>query len=211
MAIIFYYILNSDLEKIKEGITIEKFSNKTLFNNGISKPCIIGFLNPRDDINKYHSDEYICLELDVDVKHCFVLNGDLYNIEDKKYYYNSIIPLGDYKYGLYRNPEIAVLCDIAHKNVNIYNDIIGSPIIFSNSDELYKNNLFEELRQRYGDFDETMLGIFFMLMAHKGKYTLIGKNRNNKKTLYIYQDNITKKNYTLEVVEGLSNNKKVVN
>ena len=205
MAIIYYYILTKYVSKIKEGIMVDNYSNRILVVDGESKPCIIGLLSPKDDIIKHLSDDFTCLELEIDVNHCFVLDGDLNILEDKKEYYNSAIRLSNYFFGKYRSPEIAVLCDIPSQSISFYKKIIGAPIIFDTSDILYKSNLFEDLRQRYDDFDETMLGIFFMLMTHKGRYKLIGKETINTKTVYIYQDNTTKKIYTINVQEGLKN------
>lgn len=207
MAIIYYYVPKKDINKIKEGINIENHANKSLIINGVKKPGIIGYLSPKDDYMKYLSEEYTCLELDVDVNYCFVLDGDMDLLEEKNFYYNSMISLNDYRFGRYRNPEVVVLCDVAHKNITPFNKIIGNPLVFDTSDGLYKCNLFEELKQRYNDFDETMLGIFFMLMSHKGRFKLLGKKKLGKKMVYIYQDSTTQKIYTVDVLEGLSNNR----
>lgn len=202
MAVIFYYILRDDMYKIKEGISLEQCYDKSFLIDGRMQNCIIGLLSPKDDNVRYLSQEYICIEADVDIKCCYVLNGDLEILQDKELYYKSLIPLEEYKFGTYRRPQIAVTCNIPPYNIIISKKGIGTPILFNTSDQLYKDNIFEELRIRYDDFDETMLGIFFILMAGKQRMRVLGKKIMYDKTIYVYQDVNTKKIYTFDVQEG---------
>lgn len=202
MAIVYFFALKEDIDN---KVDLLKKAKKDILIDGVIEPCIMGLLSPKDNPAKCFSEEYVCMEIDVDLEKCWVLNGDLSQIGNKEMFFKSRIPLIKYKFGTYRSPLIAVSGDISALNINISNKCIGNPIIFDTSDRLYKNNLFEEFRQRFNDFDETMLGIFFMLMAHKGKFNLIDKKRVDNKTVYIYQDNDTKKIYTIDVCEGLYN------
>lgn len=205
MAIIYYYVLKEKIEDFKQGIDISLKKEKDISVDGIMKPCIFGGLLPKDDIIKNKSEQYSCIELDVNINDCFVLDSDLSSIKNNELYFESIIPLSKYKFGTYRRPEVAIISNIDAKHIHNYKKNMGSPFLIENSDKLYKDNLFEDLRQKYNDFDETILNIFFMLMTSKGKMTLLGKKDVNSKTVYIYKDNSTKKIYTVDIKEGKDN------
>lgn len=205
MAIIFYYVLKENIKTIKTGINLSVYSDKHIPVGGKMVPCIMGLLSPRDDVEKSLSESYVCIELDVEPKNCYVLNGDLDFLDNKEIYYKSMIPLEKYTYGLYRRPEIAVLNNIDSLSITVSHNSIGTPVLFESSDKLYKYNLFEEFRQRYNDFDETLLGIFFMLMSHKGKFKQLGKKIVNNKTVYVYEENTSKKVYSIDVQEVIKN------
>lgn len=202
MAIIFYYIEKERIEDILiKGLEISRVNNSQLMIDGEIKSCIKGLLSPKDDLIKYSESDYVCLELDVEIKNIYVLNGDLDTL-DKNVYLKSLIPLEKYKFGYYRRPEIAVTSNIAPDKIAISSKTIGTPILFESSDKIYKDSIMEELRLKYKDFDETLLGIFFMMMVSKGRMKLIGQKKYGTKTVYIYEDNSSKKTYTLGIQEG---------
>jgi hypothetical protein len=63
--------------------------------------------------------------------------------------------------------------------------------------------LIEDLKQKYDDFDETILSIFFMLMSSKGRYKILGQKMLDGKTVYTYKDLKTGKIYSLDIQEGI--------
>lgn len=202
MAIVFYYIEKEKVEDIlANGLKIDQLADYQFVVDGETKSCIISFLSPKDDLLKYGSPDHVCLELDIQIKDMYVFNGDL-DAVDKNAYLASLIPLEKYKFAAYRKPEIVVTSDIASTNVAVSGKIIGTPILFESSEKIYKESIMEELRLRYKDFDETLLGIFFMMMVSKGRMKLIGQKKYGTKTVYIYEDASSQKIYTLGIQEG---------
>ena len=201
MAIVFYFIEKEKTEGILiNGLKPSQIGNSQMDVGGELKAYILGFLTPKDDLLKYSSSDYACLELDVEITDMYVLNGDLDAI-DEITYRGSLIPLEKYKFGTYRRPEIAVTTDIHPDKIVVSNKIIGTPILFESSDKIYKDTIMEDLRTKYKDFDETLLGIFFMMMVSKGRMKLTGQKRYGTKTVYIYEDSSSGKKYTLGIQE----------
>ena len=64
---------------LKYGIRLSKNFNKELNINGYVKPFLIGLLNPKDDLEKYNSNDYTCLKLDILDDHLRVIDKELIN------------------------------------------------------------------------------------------------------------------------------------
>lgn len=206
MALLYYYTEVTNKRLLEDGIDIvESYDEKIIINSQIV-PCIKCFLLPQDDKLKFQRNENVCIEIEVQIDDCFVVDDDLIFLPNKEKYYKSIVKLSDYKFGLYRNPRVAVIKSVKSSQIKQMDKIIGTPLIYGNSNDLYKSNVFEEFRNIYSDFDDTMLGVFFMLMSQKGMFELLKKillNDNN--TLYLYRDKKTDKIYTITIREGTKN------
>ena len=95
MATIYFYVKSSKLnETLRYGIKLsQNFSHKVPIK-GIEKKCMVGLLNPKDDINKFASEDYVCLKINLYTEQCFVINDVALIIPPKEY---EIYPLTEYK------------------------------------------------------------------------------------------------------------------
>ena len=82
MATIYFYVNSSKLnETLRYGI---KLSQNFLYNipiKGVEKKCMVGLLNPKDEIHKFQSEEYVCLKLNLYPEQCYIINEDKYRIQ----------------------------------------------------------------------------------------------------------------------------------
>lgn len=135
MATIYFYVKSSKLnETLRYGIKLsENFSHK-LPIKGIEKKCMVGLLNPKDDINKYQSDDFICLKLNLYPEQCYIINEVSLVIPPKDY---EIVHLKDYKYGDFESPRVLFTCSILPEEITLLNKTIDEPLLFDNSKDLY--------------------------------------------------------------------------
>ena len=135
MSIIYYYTKNDNLSiYLKYGIRLSKNYDEEFNISGYRKPYLLGFLNPKDDMNKYNSNNYTCLKLDVLSNHCKVINYTLQtNINEVTPY----IPLEEYKLGTFKNPCVLIDTSIISDKISLYNKVIDVPLLYDNSEDFY--------------------------------------------------------------------------
>ncbi len=136
MSIIYYYSKDENLQiYLKYGIRLSKNFDIELNLNGYVKPFLIGLLNPKDDKQKYNSNEYTCLKLDMINTHCKIIDSNMIN--DYEGQVISPIPIDEYIFGTYKNPIVLIDTSIISDKISIYNKIIDIPILFDNSEDFY--------------------------------------------------------------------------
>ena len=135
MAIIYYYTKKDNLPiYLKYGIRLSKNFDKEVNINGYKKPFLVGLLNPKDDINKYNSELYSCLKLDLFNTHCKVIDfNPLTNSNEIVDY----IPLEEYKFGTYKNPLVLIDTSIISDKISLYNKIMDIPLLYDNSEDFF--------------------------------------------------------------------------
>lgn len=135
MATIYFYVRSSKLhETLRYGIKLSQNFSHIIPIKGIEKKCMVGLLNPKDDIDKYNSEEFICLKLNLYPEQCHIINDVSLIIPPKKYETVSIL---DYKYGEFENPRVLFSCSILPEEITLLNKTIDEPLLFDNSRDLY--------------------------------------------------------------------------
>ncbi|MBQ9266750.1 MAG: hypothetical protein IJ217_00425 [Clostridia bacterium] len=132
MAIIYRYVLKERADELlKFGIRLSKQFDKEVNLNGYPKPCITGFLNPKDSEYKFQSDEYVGLKIDVPNEYCKVM--DTSEIEETP----NIIELDAYQLGAFKNPEVLITTSILPEKISLLDKDIDVPVLYDNSRDLY--------------------------------------------------------------------------
>lgn len=135
MATIYFYVKSSKLnETLRYGIKLSENFSHRLPIKGLEKKCMVGLLNPKDDINKFQSDDFVCLKLNLYPEQCFIINEVALVIPPKEY---EIIGLKDYKYGDIESPRVLFTCSILPEEITLLNKTIDEPLLFDNSKDLY--------------------------------------------------------------------------
>lgn len=192
MVEVYFYIPAEETENAIEcGLKLSKWGGRNVKINGRIKKYISTLLNPKDDIRKYKSEEFNCLKLALENDHCMVADRALYfaMLEDEHIcdlYIQSIIPAENYVFGMYRIPEVLVSCTVLPDKITRLDKRRDSPVLIDHSQELYINNLFEGLREKNSNFNDTILHLLFSELCRKGNMKKIsGKdmdifiNKNN--------------------------------
>lgn len=185
MVEVYYYVPQAKVrDSIECGLKLSQWYEKEVPIEFENKKCLCALLNPRDDMNKYKSPDYRCLKLEVYPEYCFVADKSLYELglnhdEVMKLYIDSIMPIKDYIFGMYRLPECLVTATVIPEQISLLDKGLGSPILFDNSEELYINNIIEDFRQKYDNLNDRLLFSFFKGRATKGEMEMIERDDNN--------------------------------
>ncbi len=183
------------------GIKLSEWYSREVEIDGEIKKCITALLNPRDDYEKYTSAEFKCLKLEVPPKHCRVADTLLYKAglshpEAMDLYRHSIMPIEDYTFGSYRLPECLITSTILGDRISLPGKGLDSPVLYSNSQELYFNNLLEGMKEAHDDLNDTLLYFFFKKLSEDGKAKVIEDNANGLAIFTYAGDGRT---YTLKI------------
>ena len=135
MSIIYYYTKKDNLPiYLKYGIRLSKNFDIEVNISGYKKPFLKGFLNPRDDMKMYDSEEYVCLKLELLNNHCKVIDSSFLNDLNEVH---DFIPLENYVFGTYKNPIVLIDTSVISDKISTYNKIIDIPLLYDNSEEFF--------------------------------------------------------------------------
>lgn len=188
MPEVYYYVKSEDALNITDcGLKLSTFHDKEVIIEGEKKQCFSALLNPKDDMELYDSSSFVCLKLQVNSEKCFVADRFIYETagnQDIEIYYKTIVPIEKYIFGTYRLPECLITTTILPGEARVLNKKMDSPILYTNSEELYINNILQELRDCNSKIDDSLLYLFLNTLAGMGK---IKKIENQNDGLYIFK------------------------
>lgn len=204
MIEVYYYVPSEEAEDVVQcGLKLSKWFDREVLINGESRKCLTALLNPKDDIEKYRSGRYKCVKLEVLPKYCYVADSYLYrmglsNPAAMELYYESIMPVEDYVFGSYRLPECLVTSTVIGEYISMFEEKLGSPLLFDNSEELYLNNIMEEYQDEHIEFIDAMLYCFYSKLAEMGK---LKKMEDTENRVTVFFDQSGSKRYTIKTPE----------
>jgi len=175
MSEVYYYVKSENVSNIIDcGLKLSTFHNKEVVIEDENKLCFSGLINPKDDLELYKSSLFTCLKIQVKTGKCFVADRFIYDIAQEQglnmeLYYKSIVPIEKYAFGSYRLPECLITTTILAGEASVLNKKMDSPVLYSNSEELYINNILQELREQYAEIDDSLLYYFLDKLADLAK------------------------------------------
>ncbi len=167
MVEVYYYVRTENVSNILNcGLKLSAYHNREVLMDGEKVMCFSGLLNPKDNLELYRSSDFTCLKIQVKSEKCFIADRFIFeNASDADYnmdlYYKSIIPIKKYIFGTYRLPECLITTTILPGEAAILDKRMDSPVIYTNSEELYINNILQELREKLAESDDFLLYYFF--------------------------------------------------
>ena len=182
---VYYYIpIKEKEDALCCGIKLSTKANRKAPIHGYDTSCISMLLNPKDHLDKYKSDEYTCLGIEVKPGYCFIADSSFYgNNETENLYIQSIMSQDKYVFGKYRKPECLVTCTILPDNIREISKVIDYPLLYNNSEDLYVNYILQDLKEKNLEFNDTILGLFFDKLYHQEKLSRIENHE-----FWIYTD-----------------------
>jgi len=187
MPEVYYYVKSEDVSNIIDcGLKLSTFHNKEVIIEGEKKLCFSGLINPKDEPELYKSTSSRCLKLQVKSEKCFVADRFIYETtegQDIELYYKTIVPIEQYMFGAYRLPECLITTTILAGEASILDKRMDSPVLYSNSEELYINNILQELREQYAEIDDSLLYYFLDKLADLAKLDKI-ENSNTGTSIF---------------------------
>jgi hypothetical protein len=202
MVEVYFYIPVQQVDDAVEcGMKLSEWYRRELEMNGERKKCISALLNPRDDHERYISQDYRCLKLEVQSKYCFAADSLLYEpglvySEVMEMYKCSIVPIEKYTFGDYRLPECLITSTVTGENISVLGRGLDTPVLYNNSQELYFNNILEGFREEHDDFYDSLLYHFFKRLHHEGKVSCVEDSASG---LAVFRDSRINRTYTLKI------------
>lgn len=202
MVEVYYFIPAKQADNAVDcGLKLGDWFDREVVIDGVLKKCISTLLNPRDDHMKYSSPEYKCLKLQLAPKYCRIADSLLYRAglsfnDIMKLYEKSVIPVENYTFGSYRLPECLVASTVIGDDIEILDKRLDSPILYSNSEELYLNNIIEGNKELHGNFSDTLLYFFYSRLADEGK---LRKTEDQTCRMAVFEDLRDGRIYTVRI------------
>lgn len=200
MVEVYYYVPQDKFKNSVEcGLKLSEWFEKEVNVESEQKKCFSALLNPKDDMVKYKSGNYKCLKLELYPRYCFAADKYLYDIglnntEVMKLYIDSIMPIENYTFGMYRLPECLVTSTVIPEQISVLDKRLDSPILFNSSEELYINNVVEDLKQEYDDLNDRLLYCFLLGRVSKGELDMV----EDGKDLVAFIDKTSKRSFTIK-------------
>ncbi len=203
MVEVYFYVSVQQVDNAVEcGMKLSEWYSREIEIEGERKKCISALLNPRDDHERYMSQDYRCLKLEVQSKYCFAADSLLYQPglvypEVMEMYRHSIVPIGKYTFGDYRLPECLVTSTVTGENISVLGrGGLDTPVLYNNSQELYLNNILASFREADDNFDDSLLYHFFKKLHIDGRVNCVEDSTNG---LAVFQDRGNDRTYTLKI------------
>lgn len=189
MKTLYLFVQSKQVETyIKYGIKLSQTANKIIKYEKTEKRGIIAYLSPMDS-NKYYDNDYTCLKINTSKLNILIYNNTALNLTNDKYF---ICDLNDYSFGKYEEPRALICSTILPENISIYNKIIDTPLLISNSKEFYYKHAILDMLDNdlFTNFEVYQL----LLILGQKKELFKVKEINSKFKLYI--DKKSNRKYT---------------
>lgn len=168
---VFFAVPDSAVEDICEcGLKISEYKNRTVVISGNELNAVSARLNPND---LEQIEGYTVIRLVPDDAHSFISEGSFYDeyvmalqnggdeVFWKKEYEKSMIPVSQYKLGMYRSPEYLIIRTLFSEQIETFDRRKGEPILYNNSTELYIGNAVRSAEEHCDDFYENAVCAFY--------------------------------------------------
>lgn len=195
MADLYFFVSKEKIEDVVDcGLKLSEWYDREITLPGMSesRKVIKAFLNPRDDLRRLKDTKYQCLRLQVELEYCRVSDGMLYRMgqEDSglmEHYYNNIVPLKDYCFGTFRDPEVLVTKSVLPEYIKVTGVALDIPLLYENSETLYLVNLLDKHEEIYKDSGNHLLYAFFTYLESNGKVTRF-EDKEHKNVIFFHTD-----------------------
>lgn len=185
MSVLYYYVpADSVCDIIDCGIKLSQWYDRELdFGEPHGRRKVLrALINPWDEPEKSRDKSYRCLRLDLDPKECRVGDADLFRMGLSEpslmaRYLRTLVPLSDYRFGTFRNPECLVFTSILPEQIEVTGKVQDTPVLFENSEALYMGNLLEKFEQQCQDSGNTLVYAYCRYLESLGNMRRI-ENRD---------------------------------
>jgi hypothetical protein len=174
MIEVYYFISTKDVENAVEcGLKLSQWFDKEAIIFGEQRKCISALLNPKDDLEKYKSDAFTCLKIEMAINDCFIGDNALYQMgmqfpQVMDLYHKEIIMMEKYIFGSFRMPECLISSTIISDQISILDKWIDSPVIFGDSEDLYTTKMIEGYKDNQKEFYDTLIYHYYNHLTQEG-------------------------------------------
>jgi len=176
MSVLYRYVPADSIRDIVDcGIKLSQWYDREMDFGDLQgrRKVMLALINPWDDPDKAGDSSYRCIRLDLDPSECKVGDADLYRMgllepSLMERYMKTLVPLSDYRFGVFRNPECLVFTSILPEQIEITGKAQDTPVLFESSESLYLGNLLEEIKHQHRDSGNTLAYAYCRYLESKG-------------------------------------------
>ena len=194
---VFFSVPDTAVDDICDcGLKVSEYKNRTVSVGGVPTNFIAAKLNP-NDIEK--DDGETVIRLVPDEAHCYVAEGAFYEehilcVQSGgddfwlKKYEKTVIPVSEYKFGMYRNPDYLIARTLFSEQIEKFDRRKGEPILYNDSDELYMGRMVRYAEDMCENFYEVAVRAVFEkngLEVLEGQKYKIFKDENKNSTFIV--------------------------
>ncbi|HHY65574.1 MAG TPA: hypothetical protein GX501_11070 [Clostridiaceae bacterium] len=177
MAELYFFVPRDRIQDVVDcGLKLSEWYDREITLPGApgSRIVLKAYLNPRDDRARYNDPNYKCIRLNVDLEYCKVADWSLYDLGREvpqlmQKYYESIVPLKDYRFGTYRVPEVLVFTSVLPEYIEVTGEVQDIPLLYEDSESIYLANQMEKHEELYRDSGNHLLYAFYVFLESKGQ------------------------------------------
>jgi len=158
--IAYFYVKKEDTEETSEcGLKLSKWFDTDIVIDIFKKKAITAYLSPKDNMKRYKDKAYDCLKLELQDEKIYIAENTFKEINEREWYLESVIPVNQYKIGMYRKPVFVITYTVLGEYISILDKSRDIPVLYDNSEEMYLKTLlttFEENDDKF--YDKAFLG-----------------------------------------------------
>lgn len=196
MSVVYRYVPADSVRDIVDcGIKLSRWYDRELdFGETMGRrKALCALLNPWDDPGKSRNKAYCCIRIELDPTECRVGDSDLYRMgltepSLMERYMKTLVPLSEYRFGIFRNPECLVFTSVLPEQIEVTGKAQDAPVLFESSESLYLGNLINEIRQQRQDSGNALIYAYCCYLESKGKMRRI-ENPGLGTTVFIDPEN----------------------
>lgn len=165
----YYFVRSEDADEIAEcGLKLldGEYRPADICRDG-KGICFVTKLNPAD-FREDHTGK-TCIKIDLDKVNAYVAEGFFYDPFSEKgldeLYNNSVLPVKEYRLGMYRDPECLIINTVLPDCIEIGDPVMDEPILYTSSESLYLDRLFENAQNSCEDFRDLALEAYYDRIA----------------------------------------------
>ncbi|MDO8685454.1 MAG: hypothetical protein Q7J78_02155 [Clostridiales bacterium] len=173
-TVLYYYLPAGEAKNAVDcGLKLSNWHTREVYFDGMQRQCLVAYLNPKDDMGKFNNSDLVCVKVEIDERQCFVGDGFLYNLSESSseltdLYINTLMPIGKYVFGTFRLPECLIFSTLIPGQISMLDRRLDIPVLYDNSEQLYLECFFETCKEKYPDFLDASLFLFFRELAASG-------------------------------------------
>jgi len=192
MSVLYFYVPADSVSDIVDcGIKLSQWYDRELdFGEPHGRrKALRALINPWDDPGKSRDPSYRCIRLELDAAECRVGDADLYRMGLSEpslmaRYLRTLVPLSEYRFCTFRNPECLVFTSILPDQIEVTGKVQDTPVLFENSETLYLGNLLESIEQERQDSGNTLVYAYCRYLESMGGMRCI-ENRDLGLTVFV--------------------------
>ena len=177
MINVYFYVPNECAQEVAEcGLSMLRWSDKNGYILGGIRNCMTAYLDPKDALDQYDSNELTCLRLQVSPVYCRVADARLYEVGLSNpvimdLFWKTLSPISNYAFGTFFQPIALITSTVMPEHLFVTDRKREMPRLVESNENLYINNLIDRLETEQPDIKNRLLYAYFKALSQNYGYS----------------------------------------